>query len=178
MGLNPAPPHGRRGDAARLAAEVVELLEVVWERGRDAVSSSPVSTAQLRVMYSLDREEGVNLRTLGTLLGAGPSSVSRLCDRLEAIGFVERSVSQVSRRELELRLTGEGKAFLRDLRVRREEVLSRVLDAMAPAARSALAEGLRGFRDAFDVIDAFGAVEAPAAPAPGGAAGNVGGRGV
>ncbi|GAA4686722.1 hypothetical protein GCM10023347_47650 [Streptomyces chumphonensis] len=148
MGENAAPSPRHADAAARSAAEVTELLEVLWERGRDAVSSSPVSASQLRVLYSLDREEGINLRTLGTLLGSAPSSVSRLCDRLAALGLVERAASPVSRRELELRLTDTGRTYLTDLRRRREEVLQASIDAMPEPARTALEEGLRGLRDA------------------------------
>ncbi|MCP3822235.1 MarR family transcriptional regulator [Streptomyces sp. A3M-1-3] len=146
----------RSRDAARAAGEVIELLEVLWERGRDAVSSHPVSPSQLRVLYSLDREEGINLRTLGELLGSAPPSVSRLCDRLEALGFVERAPSPVSRRELELRLTGRGKTYLRELRARREEALLTAIAAMTPTARKALVEGLTGFQDAVEEAETVG----------------------
>ncbi|MGP3976178.1 MarR family winged helix-turn-helix transcriptional regulator [Streptomyces sp. 8N114] len=141
---------GRRGSpaAAETAGEVIELLEVLWEHGRDAVSSSPVSASQLRVLYCLDRDEGMNLRTLGEMLGSAPSSVSRLCDRLQALGFLERLPSQVSRRELELHLTHQGRKYLSDLRLRREEALTATLAEMPPRARSVLHEGLRAFRDA------------------------------
>ncbi|MEV6653658.1 MarR family transcriptional regulator [Streptomyces sp. NPDC051219] len=146
-------PSRRSRDAAGAAGDVIELLEVLWERGRDAVSAHPVSPSQLRVLYSLDREEGINLRTLGELLGSAPPSVSRLCDRLEALGFIERAASPVSRRELELRLTGQGKAYLRELRVRREEALVTTIAAMTPTARKALAEGLTGFQKAVDAAE-------------------------
>ncbi|XTP09989.1 MarR family winged helix-turn-helix transcriptional regulator [Streptomyces albus subsp. chlorinus] len=135
-------------EAAETAGEVIELLEVLWERGRDAVSTSPVSSSQLRVLYCLDRDEGMNLRTLGEQLGSAPSSVSRLCDRLQALGFLERMPSPVSRRELELRLTRQGRTYLSDLRLRREEALTATLAAMPPRARRQLGEGLRAFRDA------------------------------
>lgn len=133
-----------------MASEVIELLEVLWEHGRDAVSPAPVSTSQLRVLYTLDREEGINQRSLGEVLGAAPSSVSRLCDRLQALGFVERAPSPVSRRELELRLTAQGRTYLRDLRARREEALLASIAAMPAAARQALVDGLAGFRHALE----------------------------
>ncbi|WP_055487747.1 MarR family winged helix-turn-helix transcriptional regulator [Streptomyces sp. WMMB 322] len=135
-------------DAAAEAREVLELLEVLWERGREAVSPSPVSASQLKVLYCLERDEGMNLRTLGQTLGSAASSVSRLCDRLQALGFLERSPSPVSRRELELHLTRQGRDYLRDLRHRREEALTATVAAMTPRARAALTEGLRGFRNA------------------------------
>lgn len=150
MSADPASSPRWSNEAARAACEVVELLEVLWERGREVTSTSPVSASQLRVLYSLEREDGINLRALGHMLGSAPSSVSRLCDRLEAVGFVERTPSAVSRRELTLRLTGRGRSYLVDLRAQREEVLLTAIEAMSPAARTALLEGLAGFRDAAD----------------------------
>lgn len=150
MDANPAPSPGGPQESAQTALELIELLEVLWERGKDMVPSTPVSASQLRVLYSLDREEGINLRTLGELLGSTPPSVSRLCDRLEAIGFVQRLPSPVSRRELELHLTGPGKAYLRDLRTKRQQALQAAIAAMAPSQRRALLNGLTGFKTALD----------------------------
>ncbi|MFD7918050.1 MarR family winged helix-turn-helix transcriptional regulator [Streptomyces sp. NPDC059740] len=147
MNTSPSTPRPSQA-AARAASEVIELLEVLWERGRDATSSAPVSTSQLRVMYVVEREEGINLRSLGDVLGAGPSSVSRLCDRLEAVGFVRREHSPLSRREIALRLTAGGRAYLAELRERREEALVAALADMSDEQRAALADGLSGFQRA------------------------------
>ncbi|MFW6723216.1 MarR family winged helix-turn-helix transcriptional regulator [Streptomyces sp. MAR4 CNY-716] len=137
-------------DAAWAAREVIELLEVLWERGRDAVSTAPVSSSQLRALYVLEREGGISLGRLGRLLGAAPPSVSRLCDRLQALGFVERTPRPANRRQVEIRLTGKGQAYLLDLRVRREEALLAAIATMSPAQRNALTQGLSGFRTAVD----------------------------
>ncbi|MBO8186340.1 MarR family winged helix-turn-helix transcriptional regulator [Streptomyces spirodelae] len=145
MGVNASPSGRNARDATQRAGEVIELLEVLWERGRNSAAAAPVSPSQLRVMYCVGRDEGMNLRTLGEALGSAPSSVSRLCDRLEAIGFVERSPSPTSRRELELRLTRRGRAYLRDMREQREEVLLEILTAMPSREREALLKGLKGF---------------------------------
>ncbi|MET9529414.1 MULTISPECIES: MarR family transcriptional regulator [unclassified Streptomyces] len=148
MAVDPPGSPAQSQHAAAVAGQVIELLEVLWERGRDAVSSAPVSSSQLRVMYSLERDEGMNLRTLGEMLGATPSSVSRLCDRLQALGYVRRGSNPASRREVELRLTGHGSAYLHGLRARREEALHAAVSEMEPAAREALLYGLTGFRAA------------------------------
>ncbi|MFF4169618.1 MarR family winged helix-turn-helix transcriptional regulator [Streptomyces sp. NPDC001744] len=150
MDTNPAPSRREPQETTQAARELIELLEVLWERGRDMVSSTPVSASQLRVLYSLDREEGINLRALGELLGSAPPSVSRMCDRLEALGFVQRLPSPVSRRQLELHLTPRGKTYLRDLRAQREEALFSVISAMTPASRRALLRGLTGFHEALE----------------------------
>ncbi|MFV2119333.1 MarR family winged helix-turn-helix transcriptional regulator [Streptomyces sp. Act-28] len=148
----PTSAHRSSSAAARAAGEVIELLEILWEHGREVASLVPVSATQLRVLYALEREDGINLRTLSELLGSAPSSVSRLCDRLEALGFVERFPSPVSRRELELRLTKPAKAHLGDLRARREKALTAAIAAMPPSTRASLLEGLRGFRASLEDV--------------------------
>ncbi|WP_051967339.1 MarR family winged helix-turn-helix transcriptional regulator [Kitasatospora mediocidica] len=155
-------PLSGRTDAAA-ASSVVELLEVLWGGGRD-LSSVPVSVSQLQVLYVLEKNEGINLRTLTETLDSRPSSVSRLCDRLEAVGFLRRSASPSSRRELELHLTTQSRTFLAELRARREAGLAQVLDAMRPADRKALVTGLRAFGAAADQRVADGDGGASAVP--------------
>ncbi|WP_055564178.1 MarR family winged helix-turn-helix transcriptional regulator [Streptomyces atriruber] len=139
-----------QGAATHAAREVIELLEVLWSRGRDIAPTAPVSSSQLRVLYVLDGAQGINLRTLGEFLGSAPSSVSRMCDRLHALGFIERSLSSASRRELELRLSSRGENYLNELRARRESGLLDAISAMRPAERTALVKGLSGFQRAVE----------------------------
>ncbi|WP_037896052.1 MarR family winged helix-turn-helix transcriptional regulator [Streptomyces sp. NRRL S-920] len=136
--------------AAHAVRDVIELLEVLWNKGRDITTTAPVSSSQLRVLYILDGARGINLRTLGEVLGSAPSSVSRMCDRLHALGFIERSLSSASRRELELRLSGQGESYLKELRARRESALFEVISGMTAADRAALEKGLSGFRSAVE----------------------------
>ncbi|MFI1016646.1 MarR family winged helix-turn-helix transcriptional regulator [Streptomyces sp. NPDC020965] len=145
---DPAALHPHSHEAVPEASEIIELLEVLWERGRSTVTAAPVSTAQVRVMYIIERDEGINLRTLGERLGAAAPSVTRICDRLRALGFLHKAQHPDDRREVRLWLTAAGTAHLRDLRAHRERALLEALAAMTPAARHALAEGLTGFRDA------------------------------
>ncbi|MDX3800347.1 MarR family winged helix-turn-helix transcriptional regulator [Streptomyces sp. AK04-3B] len=126
---------------ARVTSQASELLEVLWGRA----STAPVSASQLRVLFILEHHEGINLRTLADSLGSTPPSTSRLCDRLQAVGFVERRTAAGSRRELELFLSRRGRAFLADLRSRREAALGDVLEQMPAVQRSALLRGLEAF---------------------------------
>jgi DNA-binding MarR family transcriptional regulator len=127
-----------------VTSTAAELLEVLWGRA----STAPASASQLRVLLILEHHEGINLRTLADSLASTPPSTSRLCDRLQAAGFVERVVSPVDRREVRLRLSSRGRTFLADLRVRREQALGAVLDHMPAAKRDALLQGLEAFCDA------------------------------
>ncbi|MFE6823121.1 MarR family winged helix-turn-helix transcriptional regulator [Streptomyces sp. NPDC057690] len=126
---------------ARVTSEAAELLEVLWGRA----STAPVSASQLRVLFILEHHEGINLRTLAEFLGSTPPSTSRLCDRLQAVGFVDRRVAAESRREVELFLSRRGSAFLADLRSRREAALESVLEQMPAVQRAALLRGLEAF---------------------------------
>ncbi|MET7982104.1 MULTISPECIES: MarR family transcriptional regulator [unclassified Streptomyces] len=124
-----------------MTAEAAELLEILWGRA----STAPVSASQLRVLFILEHDEGIKLRTLADALGSTPPSTSRLCDRLQAVGFFERAPSATSRRELRLFLSPQGRTFLAELRSRREYAVEAVLAQMAPAGRAALVEGLAAF---------------------------------
>ncbi|MBB5926951.1 DNA-binding MarR family transcriptional regulator [Streptomyces echinatus] len=128
-------------EVARVTSTAGELLEVLWGRA----STAPASASQLRVLLILEHHEGINLRTLAVSLASTPPSTSRLCDRLQAAGFVDRAVSPTDRREVRLYLSSRGRAFLDDLRARRERELQEVLTLMPAAKRAALLEGLEAF---------------------------------
>jgi DNA-binding MarR family transcriptional regulator len=128
-------------EVARVTTTAVELLEVVWGRA----STAPTSASQLRVLHILEHHDGIKLRTLAETLASTPPSTSRLCDRLQAAGFVERVASPEDRREVRLHLSSRGHAFLADLRSRRERELRKVLADMPAAKRVALLEGLEAF---------------------------------
>ncbi|MFE7182096.1 MarR family winged helix-turn-helix transcriptional regulator [Streptomyces erythrochromogenes] len=144
------PPPRRSGaheePAAALAA-AAELLAVLHARGQDGVKPA-VSPSQLRALLAVEGAEGINLRTLSEVLGSRPPSVTRLCDRLEAMGLLVRTPRPSSRREVELRLTPRGRALLDERRAVRMRELSAVLGRMAPEAVEALISGLEAFREA------------------------------
>ncbi|MER6218808.1 MULTISPECIES: MarR family winged helix-turn-helix transcriptional regulator [unclassified Streptomyces] len=139
---------GSPGPAVPSVAEMsglIELLEVVWERGRDTASAPPVSSAQARVLFLVEANGQLNLRDLGRLLETAPPSVTRLCDRLQAVGFLERHPGAGDRREVLLRLTAAGQTHLQRLRARRQEALAEAVATMPEASRAALATGLAAF---------------------------------
>lgn len=129
-------------EAARSAGGVTELLDLMWERTRHTTAAAPASPSQLRLMYLVESEEGVRMRVVCEQLAAAPPSVSRLCDRLQAIGFLERLPCPASGREVTLRLTAAGRTHLRHIREQRETVLRQAMDAMSDTERHSLAEGL------------------------------------
>ena len=134
------------GEAVRDLRLVLEDLELLWEREVNVDSSVVVSPSQLRVLYVLERAPGMNLRELGEAIGSASSPLSRLCARLEAMGFVRRLPSAQSGREIELHLTAHAKSYLAELRERRERALAQVLESVPPARFKPLVEGVRALR--------------------------------
>jgi len=134
-------------EAARFASGITELLDVLRERAGESPAGAAASASQLRLMYIVDREGATRMRTLCKRLGTTPPAVSRQCDRLQAVGFLERLPSPDSGREVTLRLTPAGRTHLARVREQRENILHHAVDALSPADRRALAKGLAGLHD-------------------------------
>ncbi|WP_097886513.1 MarR family transcriptional regulator [Streptomyces sp. st140] len=144
----PTPLHQHTSRVVPPIGRVLELLEVAWERNRHTLSTTPLSSAQTRVMYIIEREPGINLSSLGRHLSAAAPSVTRLCDRLQAAGFIRRIPRREDRRETQLELTDTGRAHLQVIRDRRAQALHQAMQRMAPDAQHALATGLSALCDA------------------------------
>ena len=143
-----AAPDGTCHEAIRSAGSITELLDVLWEHARNATDggTTPTSTSQLRLMYLADRANGIRMRTVCQLLASAPSTVTRMCDRLQAIGFLERLPCPGSGREIILRLTPAGTRHLLRIREQRDSALHRAISNMPSAERHALATGLAALR--------------------------------
>lgn len=133
-------------DPMRAAAldDAAQTLLATWEAAREQ-STPRLSAAQLNALIVVEKDEGLNLRTLAGRLRMILSSASRLCDRLVAAGLVDRAPGRVDRREIALYLTPYSRQLLEELRASRLALLSAVLDRMSPAGRAALVRGLSEF---------------------------------
>ncbi len=119
-------------------------LVLLWDRAEDWATPR-IPPLQVRVLTVLSRQGSMNLTQLSRAVGAIPSSASRLCDRLEAAGLIEREVSSGSRREITLRLSSEGHRRLDSFAQVRREDFEAVLDRMSGPAQRALLKGLTAF---------------------------------
>jgi DNA-binding MarR family transcriptional regulator len=126
-----------------------EPLAGLWDTGPHRMRSA-VSPLQLRVLLAIEDQQPLSLGRLADQIDVIASSASRICDRLQSAGLVFRSVGDVDRREVLLRLTTEGHTVLARLRQRRRRELAEVLARMTPEARGLLLEGLRSFARAAD----------------------------
>ncbi|KES04073.1 MarR family transcriptional regulator [Streptomyces toyocaensis] len=136
---------GDAPDAVALdIADAVESLANLWSVAAQQAALR-LSTHQLRALLVLEAATGLNLTALAERLGTGLPTASRLCDRLEAAGMLERSLHPEKRREVRLSLTAQGRRVLDDVAARRARALAAVLAGMDPAERSALRRALKAF---------------------------------
>jgi len=133
-------------EATHSASSIVELLDVMWDHAKNATTgmTAPGSTSQLRLMYVVDREDGIRMRTVCQRLASAAPTVTRMCDRLQAIGFLERLPCPNNGREITLRLTPTGKEHLQRIREQRDTMLHQAINNMPPSERNALTQGLAG----------------------------------
>jgi DNA-binding MarR family transcriptional regulator len=137
---------------ARLAATIetaAESLSAVLDpAGMDP--PLPVSPTQLRVLTLIKARQCINVNGLAEALGVGPSSASRLCDRLEALGYLRRTPDSNDRREVQLRATPAALDVLDALSRHRRQALESVLARMSDTTRQELVRSLDAFSAATD----------------------------
>ncbi|WP_171058319.1 MarR family winged helix-turn-helix transcriptional regulator [Modestobacter altitudinis] len=101
-----------------------------------------VSLVQLRALSVIDEADGANLMRLTDGMGVTVSTASRLVDRLVAAGLVDRRQSEVTRREITLTLTAQGRSLLARYDELRLSALHRRLDELPSRRRAALISAL------------------------------------
>ncbi|MEV4543587.1 MarR family transcriptional regulator [Micromonospora echinaurantiaca] len=133
-------------DAA--AEALVGVLDSAVSRHRMVVSPT-----QLRVLSLIASRPRTNVNRLAELLDVVPSSASRLCDRLEAIGLLRRVADPRDRREVRLVPTAAADDLLRELAERRHQAVQTVLDRMPGRVQHELLLGLLAFGQAAATAD-------------------------
>lgn len=124
-------------DAARLMRRNFE------QRG----SEFGLSAAQWRLLVRLVKEEGVAQARLAELLEIEPISVSRLLDRMEEGGWIERRQDSADRRVRMIFPTDKALEAFSKVKAVAGEVYERALNGLSPEERLATVHGLRTIVD-------------------------------
>ncbi|GDY32511.1 MarR family winged helix-turn-helix transcriptional regulator [Gandjariella thermophila] len=123
------------------------LLVAISARSIAAVDES-VTLPQFRLLVVLDTRGSLKLSALADHLGVNPSTATRMVDRLIAAGMVARDVNPASRREVVVRLTGEGSRVVRDVTEQRRREISAIVARMPARSRQGLVAALTAFAEA------------------------------
>ena len=118
-----------------IARSVSEALEVV-------------TLPQFRILVVLHARGPLRFGVLADRMRINPSTFSRSIDRMVAGGWVERSQSPESRREVLIVLSQHGRGLVDHVMLRRRNELERILSPLEPAQREEIQRALRLFAEA------------------------------
>lgn len=107
-----------------------------------------LSLPQFRVLVLLETRGPTRVGSLAAQLDVHPSTFSRALDRLEAAGWVSRSASADSRREVLVTITPAGTRLVNAVSAKRQTELDRVVAALPHRERDEVLRALALFADA------------------------------
>ncbi|RSD09413.1 MarR family transcriptional regulator [Amycolatopsis eburnea] len=141
-------------DVVALDGLTLVLVGIAWECAHAAPPE--VSFPQTRLLLVLDRLGRVPSSRLAEAMGVNASSVTRLADRLEALGYVARGRDPRNRSVVTLEVTETGGVLVREILDRRHAALGELLDRLPPAHRKAAATAARRLVHSAATIPALG----------------------
>ena len=101
-----------------------------------------LSQAQWRALVHLARDEGLKQTVLAERLEIQPITLTRLIDRMEAAGWVERRPDPNDRRAVRLYLTSQVQPVLAEMRQAAERILDEAMRGLSADERAKLVETL------------------------------------
>ncbi|WAL69572.1 MarR family transcriptional regulator [Amycolatopsis cynarae] len=123
------------------------LLVAISARSIASVDES-ITLSQFRLLVVLFARGPLKPTALAEALGVNPSTTTRMVDRLVAANLVTREANPDSRRELVVKLTGDGTRAVREVMRRRRTEVARIVDRMPGGTRRGLVRALTAFAEA------------------------------
>ncbi|MDD0837492.1 MarR family transcriptional regulator [Curvibacter sp. HBC61] len=136
---------------------VAVFLEETQEHG--------VTPVQYAALAAVQRQPGVDQRTLARTIGFDTSTIGSVIDRLEARGWMQRNASPTDRRVRMLTLTDDGVALLQAVEPGMLRAQARMLEPLPEAQRAVFMGMLRVLVDGNNELSR--APSAPSAPLSG-----------
>jgi DNA-binding MarR family transcriptional regulator len=91
-----------------------------------------VTRAQWKVLFRLTRQPGLRQIELADMLDIEPITLSRIIDRLEEAGLVERVADPADRRAWRLHVTAKAQPLVEKLRAVADEMISEAFAGIDP----------------------------------------------
>ncbi len=115
----------------------------------------PLTFFEVLLRLSRSAGEGVSLNALAAQVSFSSGGFSRLVDRMEARGLVERRACPTNRRSTLVAVTANGRAVLDDaVRVHADGLRRHLLSALEPSTVAELATTMRTVRNALEEREA------------------------
>ncbi|MGI9047926.1 MAG: bifunctional helix-turn-helix transcriptional regulator/GNAT family N-acetyltransferase [Rubrobacteraceae bacterium] len=117
---------------------------------REGLPHSPYSLTEARVLFEVARGDGVTASDLSAELGLDPGYLSRILNRLEQQGLIEKVRSGTDGRRRLLSLTPEGREAFSLLDGRSREEISEMLLGLSGGDQARLLEAMRTIEGVLD----------------------------
>jgi MarR family transcriptional regulator for hemolysin len=134
-----------------LVADIARLLRRSMDR---RLQSLGLTQAQWRAIFHLSRSEGMTQTALAERLEIQPISLTRLVDRMESAGWVERRVHPLDRRAIQLFLTAQSQPVLEEMAARAGDTLNEATRGLTPRAQRQLTAALEQVKQNLVAADA------------------------
>ncbi|HVW44802.1 MAG TPA: MarR family transcriptional regulator [Amycolatopsis sp.] len=138
-----SPDTGETDTALAVLRTMVAIGESTVE---DATGE--LTLTQFRVLRTVVDHTPVTGSRVAAELGMNPSSVTRACDRLTALGLLRRAQNPLNKREILLAPTATGRLAVERVNNSRHAILAEILGSLTPEARSATVAAFAVFNDA------------------------------
>ena len=110
-------------------AETAHALRKAFDRRAVGMG---VTRAQWKVLFRLERQPGLRQIELADMLDIEPITLSRILDRLEEAGLVERSADPADRRAWRLHVTAKAQPLIEKLRALADEMIAEAFAGIDP----------------------------------------------
>jgi DNA-binding MarR family transcriptional regulator len=135
--------------AARLRLSATRLARILRQQADLGLTPS-----QITALATIAREGPLTLGALADTEHVTPPSMTKVVERLEGLGLIERRADALDRRRVLAAVTPAGGAMLAEARARKDAILSRRVAELEPGERDRLAAAL-------DVLDRLAGSVAP-----------------
>ena len=115
-----------------------------------AATEDRISLVQYRALVLLDAAGDRNVVSLAEALGVHPLTATRLCDRLIDNGYLERTASERSRREVTLSLSAQGRTLVRAETARRRRSIRAIVGRLDRRTQRQVVEVFGALAEAVD----------------------------
>jgi MarR family transcriptional regulator for hemolysin len=110
-------------------AETAHALRKAFDRRAVGLG---VTRAQWKVLFRLERQPGLRQIELADMLDIEPITLSRIIDRLEEAGLVERSADPSDRRAWRLHITAKAQPLVKKLRAVADQMIAQAFGGIDP----------------------------------------------
>lgn len=139
----PSPGNANGDETDRLGFLLHDASRLLRKRFEARAVGYGLSSAQWRLLVRVFKEEGVAQARLAELLEIEPISVSRLIDRMEEAGWIERRFDPADRRVRTIFLTERSRPIFGEMRALAAEVYAEALEGLSEEQRRATLLGLK-----------------------------------